>query len=87
MLLVLSGCQLNMLVEIQLAQLDKDGMVMVVLKFLAPLVPSTMEHNAFALVLKNTNVNLGSISMELNVFTSHSNALLEHNGTKLLAYP
>lgn len=75
MLQVSSGFLQKILVEIQPVKLDKDGMVMGVLKLLVLLDLIIMELNVFALDPKNINAILGNISMALNVFTSQNNVL------------
>lgn len=73
--------------EIQRVKLDKDGMVMDVLKLLVLLDHIIMEHNAFVQDLINKNANLGNTLTASSVCTSLNNALLVLNGTRLLVFP
>lgn len=81
----LFGFLLSMLVVIQHAHLTKDGMDMVALIFPVHQVPTTMALSAYVLVL-NSNASHGNITMEYNVYISHSNVLLAPTGTKLLVF-
>ena len=63
-----------MLVLIQLAQLDKDGMDMDAFKFFALPILFTMEHSAFVQI-QRINAILGNILMDFNVYISLKNAL------------
>ena len=68
--------------ETQLAPVDKDGMDLVALISLAPLIPILMELNASAPIHKII-VYPGNIIMDSSVFISRIHALKEPDGTAL----